>query len=158
MFLLVISGKERLKSTNSPWSATEVHVWYIFYNPLPETDHQRLRGRAKLNSRDHIEGQREREGWAGHRWGPWNLSHSCYCWLVTDSIFFFSLSDFYGTISKPDLEVYEMKIGPIIFQVASGDISKEEADVIVNSTSKSFNLKSGTWLTEFWLVTVEPVK
>ncbi|CAI9175696.1 unnamed protein product [Rangifer tarandus platyrhynchus] len=54
-----------------------------------------------------------------------------------------STQDFYGTISKPDLGVYEMKIGPIIFQVASGDISKEEADVIVNSTSKSFNLKAG---------------
>lgn len=37
-----------------------------------------------------------------------------------------------------------MKIGPIIFQVASGDITKEEADVIVNSTSKAFNLKAGT--------------
>ncbi|DAA33460.1 TPA: poly (ADP-ribose) polymerase family, member 14 [Bos taurus] len=54
-----------------------------------------------------------------------------------------STQDFYGTISNPDLGVYEMKIGPIIFQVASGDISKEEADVIVNSTSKSFNLKAG---------------
>ena len=72
---------------------------------------------------------------------------TCY-WLHS----FFTLSDFYGTISNPDLGVYEMKIGPIIFQVASGDISKEEADVIVNSTSKSFNLKAGTWLTEFWLV------
>ncbi|XP_035129922.2 protein mono-ADP-ribosyltransferase PARP14 isoform X6 [Callithrix jacchus] len=39
--------------------------------------------------------------------------------------------------------VHEMKIGPIIFQVASGDITKEEADVIVNSTSNSFNLKAG---------------
>lgn len=54
-----------------------------------------------------------------------------------------STQDFYGTISNPDLGVYEMEIGPIIFQVASGDISKEEADVIVNSTSKSFNLKAG---------------
>ncbi|XP_069331213.1 protein mono-ADP-ribosyltransferase PARP14-like [Eulemur rufifrons] len=49
----------------------------------------------------------------------------------------------YGTISSPSLEVYEMKIGPIIFQVASGDITNEEADVIVNSTSKTFNLKAG---------------
>ncbi|XP_072668141.1 protein mono-ADP-ribosyltransferase PARP14 isoform X5 [Canis lupus baileyi] len=39
--------------------------------------------------------------------------------------------------------MHEMKIGPIIFQVASGDITKEEADVIVNSTSKTFNLKAG---------------
>lgn len=36
-----------------------------------------------------------------------------------------------------------MKIGPITFQVAPGDITKEEADVIVNSTSKTFNLKAG---------------
>ncbi|XP_078208103.1 protein mono-ADP-ribosyltransferase PARP14 isoform X3 [Callithrix jacchus] len=50
---------------------------------------------------------------------------------------------FYGTISIPYLGVHEMKIGPIIFQVASGDITKEEADVIVNSTSNSFNLKAG---------------
>ncbi|XP_061050236.1 protein mono-ADP-ribosyltransferase PARP14 isoform X2 [Eubalaena glacialis] len=49
----------------------------------------------------------------------------------------------YGTVSNPDSGVHEMKIGPIIFQVASGDITKEEADVIVNSTSKAFNLKAG---------------
>ncbi|XP_007175686.2 protein mono-ADP-ribosyltransferase PARP14 [Balaenoptera acutorostrata] len=49
----------------------------------------------------------------------------------------------YGTVSNPDSGVHEMKIGPIIFQVASGDIVKEEADVIVNSTSKAFNLKAG---------------
>nr|XP_031536359.1 protein mono-ADP-ribosyltransferase PARP14 isoform X2 [Vicugna pacos] len=49
----------------------------------------------------------------------------------------------YGTVSSPDLGVYEMKIGPIIFQVASGDITTEKADVIVNSTSKTFNLKTG---------------
>lgn len=36
-----------------------------------------------------------------------------------------------------------MNIGPILFQVATGDIIKEVADVIVNSTSRTFNLKSG---------------
>ncbi|EHB00950.1 Poly [ADP-ribose] polymerase 14 [Heterocephalus glaber] len=50
---------------------------------------------------------------------------------------------FYGTISSPNLGVHEMKIGPILFQVASGDITKEAADVIVNSTSHKFNLKAG---------------
>uniref|UniRef100_A0A9L0IUH2 Poly [ADP-ribose] polymerase n=1 Tax=Equus asinus TaxID=9793 RepID=A0A9L0IUH2_EQUAS len=50
---------------------------------------------------------------------------------------------FYGTLSSPALGVHEMKVGPIIFQVASGDITKEEADVIVNSTSNTFNLKAG---------------
>uniref|UniRef100_A0A8C0NAX9 Poly [ADP-ribose] polymerase n=2 Tax=Canis lupus familiaris TaxID=9615 RepID=A0A8C0NAX9_CANLF len=49
----------------------------------------------------------------------------------------------YGTVSSPNVDMHEMKIGPIIFQVASGDITKEEADVIVNSTSKTFNLKAG---------------
>ncbi|XP_016055419.1 PREDICTED: poly [ADP-ribose] polymerase 14 [Miniopterus natalensis] len=49
----------------------------------------------------------------------------------------------YGTVTNPSSGVHEMKIGPITFQVASGDISKEEADVIVNSTSKTFNLKAG---------------
>ncbi|KAM7321969.1 hypothetical protein ACRRTK_018810 [Alexandromys fortis] len=51
--------------------------------------------------------------------------------------------DFYGSLSSPTLGVHEMNIGPILFQVATGDIAKEVADVIVNSTSKTFNLKSG---------------
>ncbi|KAM8770636.1 protein mono-ADP-ribosyltransferase PARP14 [Rhynchonycteris naso] len=50
---------------------------------------------------------------------------------------------FHGPITSPSTGVYEMKIGPITFQVASGDIAKEEADVIVNSTSSTFNLKAG---------------
>ncbi|XP_049733945.1 protein mono-ADP-ribosyltransferase PARP14 [Elephas maximus indicus] len=50
---------------------------------------------------------------------------------------------FYGAVSSPDLGVHEMNIGSVIFQVASGDITKEEADVIVNSTSNTFNLKAG---------------
>ncbi|XP_045858274.1 protein mono-ADP-ribosyltransferase PARP14 isoform X1 [Meles meles] len=50
---------------------------------------------------------------------------------------------FRGTVSSPNVDVHEMKIGPITFQVAFGDITKEEADVIVNSTSKAFNLKAG---------------
>ncbi|XP_036099522.1 protein mono-ADP-ribosyltransferase PARP15-like isoform X3 [Molossus molossus] len=39
--------------------------------------------------------------------------------------------------------MYEMKIGAITFQVALGDIAKESADVIVNSTRRPFNLKLG---------------
>ncbi|XP_013206615.1 poly [ADP-ribose] polymerase 14 [Microtus ochrogaster] len=50
---------------------------------------------------------------------------------------------FYGSLSSPTLGVHEMNIGPILFQVATGDITKEVADVIVNSTSNTFNLKSG---------------
>ncbi|KAM5334735.1 protein mono-ADP-ribosyltransferase PARP14 [Glossophaga mutica] len=50
---------------------------------------------------------------------------------------------FYRTVTSSASGVHEMKIGPITFQVAPGDITKEEADVIVNSTSKTFNLKAG---------------
>ncbi|XP_026350618.1 protein mono-ADP-ribosyltransferase PARP14 isoform X1 [Ursus arctos] len=50
---------------------------------------------------------------------------------------------FRGTVSSSNVDVHEMKIGPVILQVAFGDITKEEADVIVNSTSKAFNLKAG---------------
>ncbi|XP_059543640.1 protein mono-ADP-ribosyltransferase PARP14-like isoform X1 [Myotis daubentonii] len=49
----------------------------------------------------------------------------------------------YGTVTIPASGVYEMKIGPIIFQVATGDIAKEAADVIVNSTTKTFDHKAG---------------
>ncbi|XP_012874869.1 PREDICTED: poly [ADP-ribose] polymerase 14-like [Dipodomys ordii] len=51
--------------------------------------------------------------------------------------------DLYGAVSSPNAEMYEMKIGPILFQVASGDITKEEVDVIVNSTSNTFDHKKG---------------
>ncbi|XP_038202663.1 protein mono-ADP-ribosyltransferase PARP14-like [Arvicola amphibius] len=50
---------------------------------------------------------------------------------------------FYGSLCSPTLGVHEMYIGPILFQVATGNIAKEVADVIVNSTSNTFDLKSG---------------
>ncbi|XP_051005825.1 protein mono-ADP-ribosyltransferase PARP14-like [Acomys russatus] len=49
----------------------------------------------------------------------------------------------YGSLSSPTLGVHEMNIGSILFQVATGDITKEVADVIVNSTSATFDLKAG---------------
>nr|XP_021490328.1 poly [ADP-ribose] polymerase 14 [Meriones unguiculatus] len=49
----------------------------------------------------------------------------------------------YGSLSSPTLGMHEMHIGPILFQVATGDITKEVADMIVNSTSLAFNLKAG---------------
>ncbi|XP_029400588.1 protein mono-ADP-ribosyltransferase PARP14 isoform X2 [Mus pahari] len=49
----------------------------------------------------------------------------------------------YGSLSSPTLGMHEMNIGPILFQVATGDIIKEVADVIVNSTARTFDLKSG---------------
>ncbi|XP_054556493.1 protein mono-ADP-ribosyltransferase PARP14-like isoform X2 [Talpa occidentalis] len=50
---------------------------------------------------------------------------------------------FYGTVSSPQPGVHKMKIGPITFQVATGDITTQQADVIVNSTTKTFDLKAG---------------
>lgn len=56
---------------------------------------------------------------------------------------FFSAA-FSGTSSMPAQNVHEMTIGSIVFQVAEGDITKEEGDVIVNITNKTFSLKKGT--------------
>ncbi|NXK44053.1 PAR14 polymerase, partial [Chauna torquata] len=50
---------------------------------------------------------------------------------------------FFGPISTPAKDVYEMTIGSIVFQVAAGDITKEKGDVIVNITNQNFNLKAG---------------
>nr|XP_021529654.1 poly [ADP-ribose] polymerase 15 isoform X5 [Aotus nancymaae] len=49
----------------------------------------------------------------------------------------------FGTVSNPWFTTYEMKIGAITFQVATGDITEEKVDVIVNSTIRTFSLKSG---------------
>uniref|UniRef100_H0X6Y7 Poly [ADP-ribose] polymerase n=1 Tax=Otolemur garnettii TaxID=30611 RepID=H0X6Y7_OTOGA len=49
----------------------------------------------------------------------------------------------FGTVSSPISGVHEMMIGPIVYQVATGDITTEDSDVIVNSTSNTFNLKAG---------------
>ncbi|XP_059543654.1 protein mono-ADP-ribosyltransferase PARP15-like [Myotis daubentonii] len=48
----------------------------------------------------------------------------------------------FGTVTCSWPTVCEMKIGAVTFQVAIGDIAKESADVIVNSTTRMFNLKS----------------
>ncbi|KAM9629685.1 protein mono-ADP-ribosyltransferase PARP14-like isoform 2-T2 [Morphnus guianensis] len=50
---------------------------------------------------------------------------------------------FSGTSSAPAQNVHEMTIGSIVFRVAEGDITKEEADVIVNITNQTFSLKTG---------------
>ncbi|KAM5333704.1 protein mono-ADP-ribosyltransferase PARP15 [Glossophaga mutica] len=49
----------------------------------------------------------------------------------------------FGTVTSPRSTRYKMKIGAVTFQVAVGDITKESTDVIVNSTTRMFNLKSG---------------
>ncbi|XP_075367609.1 protein mono-ADP-ribosyltransferase PARP14-like isoform X1 [Mycteria americana] len=50
---------------------------------------------------------------------------------------------FSGASSVPVQNVREMTIGSIVFQVAEGDITKEEGDVIVNITNQTFSLKTG---------------
>lgn len=51
--------------------------------------------------------------------------------------------DTQGIVSNPMSTRHEMKFGGITFQVAIGDITKETADVIVNSTTRTFNVKTG---------------
>lgn len=56
----------------------------------------------------------------------------------------FSLgAGFFGQVTSPSLGVYSMQMGHMTFEVSSGDITKETSDVIVNSSNKDFNLKSG---------------
>ncbi|NXY72105.1 PAR14 polymerase, partial [Glareola pratincola] len=55
---------------------------------------------------------------------------------------YFFPSAFPGASSAPAQDVHEM-IGSIVFRVAEGDITKEEADVIVNITNETFSLKAG---------------
>ncbi|XP_074070757.1 protein mono-ADP-ribosyltransferase PARP14-like isoform X1 [Macrotis lagotis] len=55
----------------------------------------------------------------------------------------FDIQDFFGTVSNTTPGVYETTIGSISFIVASGDISKEQEDVIVSSTSETFTYKGG---------------
>uniref|UniRef100_A0A674JBP7 Poly [ADP-ribose] polymerase n=1 Tax=Terrapene triunguis TaxID=2587831 RepID=A0A674JBP7_9SAUR len=50
---------------------------------------------------------------------------------------------FFGPISTPKQGVHEMQIGSITFQIASGDITTEKTDVIVNISNQTFNLKTG---------------
>ncbi|XP_073503652.1 protein mono-ADP-ribosyltransferase PARP14-like [Phyllobates terribilis] len=52
-------------------------------------------------------------------------------------------SVFYGAVKTPTLGVHEMKVGSISYQVKTGDITKEDTDIIVNSTDQTFNLRSG---------------
>ncbi|PIO29594.1 hypothetical protein AB205_0032120, partial [Aquarana catesbeiana] len=49
-------------------------------------------------------------------------------------------STFFGTVTNPSLGVHEMKIGSITYQVKTGDITKEDTEVIVNSSNRNFTL------------------
>ncbi|XP_077685709.1 protein mono-ADP-ribosyltransferase PARP14 isoform X4 [Eretmochelys imbricata] len=50
---------------------------------------------------------------------------------------------FFGPISTPKQGVHEVQIGSITFQIASGDITTQKTDVIVNISNQMFNLKTG---------------
>ncbi|KAG8430907.1 hypothetical protein GDO86_019771 [Hymenochirus boettgeri] len=50
---------------------------------------------------------------------------------------------FFGMVTNPTLGVHEMKIGPVTYQVKTGDITKETTEVIVNSTNDCFTLQTG---------------
>lgn len=39
--------------------------------------------------------------------------------------------------------MYETKMGNVVVQAVTGDITKETTDVIVNSSNDNFSLKSG---------------
>ncbi|XP_051868998.1 protein mono-ADP-ribosyltransferase PARP14-like isoform X2 [Pristis pectinata] len=49
----------------------------------------------------------------------------------------------FGKMSSPTPDQAEMQVGPILLQVVSGDITEETTDAIVNSSNKTFTLKSG---------------
>uniref|UniRef100_A0A3B3QSM5 Macro domain-containing protein n=1 Tax=Paramormyrops kingsleyae TaxID=1676925 RepID=A0A3B3QSM5_9TELE len=56
--------------------------------------------------------------------------------------FFFHLG-FFSQISTPSLGVYMMRVGSLMLEVSSGDITKQNTDAIVNSSNESFTLKTG---------------
>ncbi|XP_048839122.1 protein mono-ADP-ribosyltransferase PARP14-like [Brienomyrus brachyistius] len=54
-----------------------------------------------------------------------------------------SSSGFFSQISTPSLGVYMMRVGTLMLEVSSGDITKQNTDAIVNSSNDSFTLKTG---------------
>ncbi|NXG87581.1 PAR14 polymerase, partial [Stercorarius parasiticus] len=64
------------------------------------------------------------------------------CGTTVDGLYF-SPAALPGASSASAQDVHEMTIGSVVFRVAEGDITKEEADVIVNITNQTFSLKAG---------------
>ncbi|XP_075466033.1 protein mono-ADP-ribosyltransferase PARP14-like isoform X2 [Ascaphus truei] len=52
-------------------------------------------------------------------------------------------SVFFGAVTTPALGVHEMRVGSVTYQVKTGDITKENTDVIVNSSNQDFTLQRG---------------
>ncbi|XP_052530868.1 protein mono-ADP-ribosyltransferase PARP14 isoform X1 [Tympanuchus pallidicinctus] len=53
--------------------------------------------------------------------------------------------DFISPVSTEALGVYKMKIGSIMLKVISGDITKEDTEVIVNISNRTFDATSGVF-------------
>uniref|UniRef100_A0A8C3JRL4 Poly [ADP-ribose] polymerase n=1 Tax=Calidris pygmaea TaxID=425635 RepID=A0A8C3JRL4_9CHAR len=60
-------------------------------------------------------------------------------------VFSFSLAGSIRPVSNEVLGVHEMQIGSITLQVISGDITKEDTEVIVNITNSTFNTTTGVF-------------
>uniref|UniRef100_A0A8C0AX93 Poly [ADP-ribose] polymerase n=1 Tax=Buteo japonicus TaxID=224669 RepID=A0A8C0AX93_9AVES len=58
---------------------------------------------------------------------------------------FLSLAGFIKPVSTEVLGVHEMQIGSITLQVISGDITKEDTEVIVNISNPTFDARSGVF-------------
>ncbi|XP_077327224.1 protein mono-ADP-ribosyltransferase PARP14-like [Lithobates pipiens] len=50
---------------------------------------------------------------------------------------------FFGVVTTPSPGFHEMTVGSVTYQVKTGDITKEDAEMIVNSSNSSFNLRAG---------------
>lgn len=58
-------------------------------------------------------------------------------------LFFVSFAGFIKPVSTEVLGVYEMQIGSITVQVITGDITKEDTEVIVNISNPTFDAQGG---------------
>ena len=60
----------------------------------------------------------------------------CVCVCVCETASF-------GQVLSPTLGVYRMQMGQLTLEVSSGDITKEDCDVIINSSNPDFTLRTG---------------
>ncbi|XP_040197920.1 protein mono-ADP-ribosyltransferase PARP14-like [Rana temporaria] len=56
---------------------------------------------------------------------------------------YFYLAAFFGEVTTPSHGVHEMTVGSVTYQVKIGDITKEDAEMIVNSSNSSFTRRAG---------------
>ncbi|RMC18750.1 hypothetical protein DUI87_04646 [Hirundo rustica rustica] len=64
---------------------------------------------------------------------------------IVSKLMFDVVFRFMRPVSGEQLGVHEMKIGSITLQVVSGDITKEDTEVIVNISNPSFDAKTGVF-------------